>query len=77
MFIDILSLVEWWALFMMESDEVRWILVVCDIARNYKGFIRIHNDFLLPRIVRINGVDYTYISLNNTVEINGIPYNIL
>jgi len=51
--------------------------MVYDIVRNYKEFIRIYNDFLLPRIIRINEFDYPHTSLNNTVEINEIPYNIL
>ena len=43
--------------------------------RDYQNIQRF-SDNLLPRIIRINGVDYPYKSYNNIVEIDGILYNI-
>ena len=43
--------------------------------RNYQNTQRF-SDNLLPRIIRINGVDYPYNLYNNIVEIDGILYNI-
>jgi len=43
--------------------------------RDYQNTQRF-SDNLLPRIIRINGVDYPYNSYNNIVEIDEILYNI-